>query len=269
MKRFTARLNRIVFGVDTPPGKLFDVVLLVAIVTSVVLVMADSVPSINQKYHRQLILAEWIFTIIFTIEYIVRIAIARHPRAYIFSFYGLVDFISIVPTYLTLILAGGHSLMVIRTIRLLRIFRIFKLARFMGQGKFLIAALRASREKIAVFLVGVLSMVIVMGTLMYLIEGEENGFTSIPRSIYWAIVTLTTVGYGDIAPQTFLGQTLASIVMISGYAVIAVPTGIVTAEFTRASHQKGILTKCTNCGNADNDTDAKFCKACGTRLSVS
>ena len=266
MKLFTAKLNKIIFGVDTPLGKLYDVILLASILLSVIAVMLDSVPSISVRFHSQLMIAEWIFTILFTIEYIVRLIVARRPLSYIFSFYGLIDFISIIPTYLSLFLTGGHSIATLRAVRLMRIFRIFKLGRFMGQGKFLVAALKASQEKIVVFLVGVMAMVIVMGTLMYLIEGADNGFTSIPRSIYWAIVTLTTVGYGDIAPQTFLGQALASVVMITGYAIIAVPTGIVTAELARVSREQKILRKCLSCGTADHDENAVYCKICGDKL---
>jgi len=267
MNKFRLRIHEIIFEADTPAGKAFDVALLIAILGSVTAVMLESVEVINQKYHLLLRYIEWTFTILFTMEYITRIYSTKKPIRYTTSFYGLVDLISIIPTYLSLILVGSHSLAVIRTIRLLRVFRIFKLAQFIGEGKHLMAALRASRRKIIVFIVGILALVVITGTLMYMIETDESGFTSIPASIYWAIVTLTTVGYGDIAPQTVFGQALASLVMIMGYAIIAVPTGIVTVELSRAARTSTNTHVCTECGADQHDDDAKYCKKCGAELT--
>jgi voltage-gated potassium channel len=260
------RLYVIIFGTTTPMGRLFDLVLLIAILLSVMAVMIETVPSLDAKYHTFLKWAEWFFTVIFTIEYILRIWIIDKPRRYIFSFYGIVDLIAVIPTYLSLIFVGTHTLVVIRALRLLRVFRILKLARYMGEGKQIVDALRASRAKITVFLLGLLALTVLMGTAMYLIEGGEHGFISIPKSIYWAIVTLTTVGYGDIAPTTVAGQFLASIIMILGYAIIAVPTGIVSAQM---AHQNPTLQKqhkCMDCGETIHMTDAKFCRSCGAEL---
>ncbi len=268
MNNWKDELHEIIFEADTPAGKAFDVVLLVAIILSVIAVMAESVESVNNKYGNLLGKIEWVFTILFTLEYITRIVITKHSRNYIFSFYGIIDLLSIIPTYLSLIFVGGQSLLVIRTIRLLRVFRIFKLARFIGEGRHLAMAMKASRPKIIVFLGAVMAMVIIMGTAMYLIEGGKGGFTSIPSSIYWAIVTLTTVGYGDIAPTTPLGQILASVVMIMGYGIIAVPTGILTVELSKASKTHTNTQMCQECGNEIHDDDAKFCKMCGEDLLI-
>ncbi|MCF8368676.1 MAG: ion transporter [Bacteroidales bacterium] len=262
-KKLTARklIYEIIFGTETPAGKNFDIALFVLIVLSIIAVLVDSVKPFHVKYGNYLLLAEWIFTILFTIEYFLRIYSSIAPRKYIFSFYGIIDLLAILPTYLSLLLAGTQYLLVIRMLRLLRVFRVLKLARYVGASKVLGVALRNSRHKIIVFLEVVVTMVVIMGSLMYLIEGEANGFTSIPRSIYWAIVTLTTVGYGDIAPQTILGQTLASVIMIIGYAIIAVPTGIISVEMARANHTNS--NKCTNCNASNHDDDAQFCKICG------
>lgn len=262
------KLHTIIFEADTPAGKVFDVGLLIVIVLSVIMVMLESVKSIQIHYEELFNNFEWIFTIIFTIEYVLRIWITGKPWKYIFSFYGLIDLLSIIPTFLGIFFTGTHSLLVIRTLRLLRVFRILKLARFLGEAQNLINALKASRVKIIVFIFSVLSLTVIMGTLMYLIEGGENGFTSIPRSIYWAIVTLTTVGYGDIAPQTVLGQAIASMIMILGYGIIAVPTGIVGAEVAiNSGDSKQISTQaCPDCSAEGHDTDAEYCKHCGARL---
>jgi len=268
MKKWQILIYEIIFEADTKAGKAFDIALLFAILASVIVVMLESVAFIDEKFHYELNIIEWTFTIGFSIEYIARIISSKKPLNYILSFYGLIDLLSIVPTYLSLIFVGGESLLVIRAIRLLRVFRIFKLARFIGQGRYLMAAMRASREKLIVFLGAVLAMTMVMGTLMYLIEGQENGFTSIPRSIYWAIVTMTTVGYGDISPQTAIGQFMASIVMITGYAIIAVPTGIVTVELSKAAHVSTNTQVCSNCGFEQHDDDAKYCKKCGEDLLI-
>lgn len=254
----------IIFEADTPKAKAFDVALLIAISLSVLLVMLESVKEIEAEYGDYLKIAEWVFTILFTVEYILRIILSPKPFKYITSFFGVVDLIAVIPTYLTFFFVGTHYLVVIRTIRLLRVFRILKLAKFIGASKVISSALVASRAKIFVFLFAVLNTVVILGTLMYLIEGSESGFTSIPRSIYWAIVTLTTVGYGDIAPQTILGQFLASIIMIMGYAIIAVPTGIVTAELTN-SRKEG-QKACPDCGK-DNNESNKYCIECGSYLA--
>lgn len=264
-KNWKERVHEIIFEADTFLGKLFDVILLVAIVLSVLVVMLESVKEINQNYGELLYTLEWVFTILFTIEYIIRIMVIKKHWKYIFSFYGIVDLLATIPTYLGLFIVGAHSLLVIRSIRLLRVFRIFKLARFLGEASLLVKALKASRMKIAVFIGIILTAVIILGTMMYLIEGGVNGFTSIPRSIYWAIVTLTTVGYGDIAPQTVLGQMVASAVMILGYGIIAVPTGIITSEMIR--HKPKVNTiSCQNCGQEGHDDDAEHCKYCGEIL---
>jgi voltage-gated potassium channel len=264
---FKKKLYIIIFKADTPLGKAFDVALLLAIVLSVGVVVIESVEKYSVKYKDIFLYTEWVFTFFFTLEYILRIIISPSKRKYIFSFFGIVDLLSILPAYLSLIFTGVHSLMILRSFRLLRVFRIFKLARFVGEESQLRRALSASRPKIIVFLVAVGIIVVIMGTIMYLVEGAEHGFTSIPRSIYWAIVTLTTVGYGDIAPTTVLGQTLASIIMIMGYGIIAVPTGIVTAEIAKTSSKRDIRRLCDNCQASIFDDDAQFCKYCGSELT--
>lgn len=265
LKPWQIKLHEIIFEADTKAGKWFDILLLWAILLSVAAVMLESVESINQAYGEELRIIEWSFTFLFTIEYIARILTVGKPLKYIFSFYGIIDLVSIIPTYLGLFVSGSHTLSIIRSIRLLRVFRILKLVQFISEANILIKALKASRAKIVVFLFAVLSLTFILGTVMYLIESPEAGFTSIPRSIYWAIVTLTTVGYGDIAPQTVLGQTLASLIMIIGYAIIAVPTGIVGAEIakTKPSTNTQSCPQCSLEGHAD---DAKHCKHCGSRL---
>lgn len=264
-KSFRKRLFIIIFGTDTPAGKAFDVVLLIAILLSIVVVMLESVKSLERQLGEWFRILEWVLTIAFTLEYITRIYITDHKARYILSFYGLIDLLSILPTYLSLIFTGTQYLLVIRALRLLRVFRILKLGRFVGEGEQLNRALRASRHKITVFFGSVVTLVMILGTIMYLVEGGENGFTSIPRSVYWAIVTLTTVGYGDIAPQTILGQTIASFVMILGYAIIAVPTGIVTVELGKERNRTSIK-QCPDCGVIGHDSDALFCKHCGHNL---
>ncbi len=266
---FRNRLYEIIFEADTPAGKAFDIILLIAILLSVIAVSLDSVEIIHIQYQFAFQLTEWILTILFTIEYILRIYTVKKPFRYIFSFFGIIDFLSVLPTYLSLIFAGSHYLMVIRILRLLRIFRILKLARYVGAAQTLKSALRKSSAKIIVFLEVVLVLVIIIGALMYLIEGPENGFTSIPKAIYWAIVTVTTVGYGDIAPNTVLGQSLASLLMIVGYSIIAVPTGIITAgAIQNTKNNKTIHNTqvCQNCHFDQNDDDAKYCKMCGEKL---
>ena len=266
LRSWRLRMHEIIFEADTPAGKAFDVALLAAIIMSVLAVMLESVQSIEARWGDALRLVEWVFTALFSIEYLARVLSVGRPLRYMTSFLGLVDLLAVIPTYLSVFVAGGQYLLVIRTIRLLRVFRVFKLARYLGEMKVLVFALKAARPKITVFLLAVLSLVVIMGTLMYLIEGGEHGFTSIPRSIYWAIVTLTTVGYGDIAPQTFLGQFLASIIMIMGYSIIAVPTGIVTVELGKAQQANVTTQACPACGAGGHDSDAVYCKYCGVRL---
>lgn len=261
------RLHEIIFETDTPAGKAFDVALLVAIVLSVMAAVLESVRSIRSDYGPTLLLIEWFFTVLFTIEYVLRLVCVGRPLAYARSFFGVVDLLAILPTYLSLGVAGAHSLIVIRALRLLRIFRVLKLAQFLSEAAMLRAALRASRRKILVFLGTVLTLVLVLGSLMYLIEGEKNGFSSIPTAIYWAIVTMTTVGYGDIAPQTIVGKALASAIMIIGYGIIAVPTGIVTVEMANL-YSQGVSTQvCPECASEGHAADAVYCKYCGSRLN--
>lgn len=263
---FREKLGNIIFDADTKAGKAFDIILLLAIVLSVIVVLLDSVVSFHDNLGGIFYFLEWTFTIIFTFEYILRIYTAKKPFKYIFSFYGIIDLLAILPSYLSIFLVGSHYLIVIRILRLLRVFRVLKLARFIGAADMLQSALSNSRAKIIVFLEVVLTIVIVIGSLMYLIEGPENGFNSIPKSIYWAIVTLTTVGYGDIAPNTPLGQILASMLMITGYAIIAVPTGIITTEMSKISSRKVLQKECANCRASNHDADAVYCNKCGNIL---
>lgn len=262
------KVHDIIFEADTPTGKAFDILLFIAIILSVIIVMLDSVADYHDRFGNFFYILEWMLTILFTFEYILRIITVDKPSKYIFSFYGIIDFLAILPTYLSLFLVGSHYLLIIRVLRLLRIFRVLKLGRYIGAANTLGTALKSSKEKIFVFLEVVTLLVIVVGSLMYLIEGAENGFTSIPKSIYWAIVTVTTVGYGDVAPQTVLGQALASVLMITGYAIIAVPTGIITTELGKAKNQKTHLNTqvCQNCHHGHHADDAKFCKMCGDPL---
>lgn len=261
------RIFEVIFEADTPAGKLFDVVLIGSILLSVAAVMLDSIASVRAAYGSLLNGAEWLFTILFSIEYVLRIICVRQKRNYIFSFYGIIDFLSIVPTYLSLIMPGTQFLLVIRSLRILRIFRVLKLVQYVEEANFLKQALKASSRKIFVFLFAVLTIVTIMGSLLYMVEGAENGFTSIPRSIYWAIVTLTTVGFGDIAPQTPLGQALASFIMVIGYGIIAVPTGIVTYDMTQLLKADQAAARCPQCNKAGHDADASYCKYCGTSLA--
>lgn len=275
VKRFKAKLSEIIFGVSTPAGRAFDVVLIIFIILSILMVILESVPSYHAKYGKFFYIAEWVITTFFTIEYILRVWIIDRPSRYIFSFYGIIDFLSILPSFLGIYFNKTHSLAVIRGIRLLRIFRILKLNRYTTASTILIRSLRASTTKISVFLFAVIMIVVIIGTLMYLIEGAESGFTSIPTSIYWSIVTLTTVGYGDISPITPLGQFLASVVMILGYGIIAVPTGIVTAEIANRkelSPDSKTETKefegreCPECGTRGHRKTARYCYHCGAHM---
>jgi len=265
-KNYRNNLYQIIFEADTLPGKAFDVALIFFILLSVISVVLESIPSINQLYGPLLHSMEWVITIIFTMEYIVRIWASPKPWRYIFSFYGVIDFLAIIPTYLDLIFTGAMGFAVIRGLRLLRIFRIPKITRYSREGQIIIDALHASRIKILVFLFAVATIVLILGTLMYLVEGESSGFTSIPTGIYWAIVTLTTVGFGDITPVTPLGKFIAGFVMILGYGIIAVPTSIVTYEVATSSMRSQNRKSCKECGLDQNEQDANFCKECGAKL---
>ncbi len=262
-----ARLHEIVFEADTPEGRVFDLALMFVILLSVVTVMIDSSPGSTEKYGRALRAAEWGFTAVFTVEYIVRLLSVRRPLKYALSFYGIVDLLALLPSYISLFLPTGRYLLIIRVLRLLRIFRILKLGKFLSEGAIIGQALRASRHKIFVFLSTVLTLVVLIGAVMYVVEGEAHGFTSIPVSMYWAVVTLTTVGYGDLAPQTPLGKFLASLVMIMGYGIIAVPTGIVTSELAQVARESAFNPQaCPGCGTRGHLSDGIFCRACGTPL---
>ena len=263
--RWRARLHEVIFEADTRAGRAFDVGLLVAILVSVGAVMLESVADVRREYGAVLRAVEWSLTAAFTLEYVLRLVAVDRPARYARSFFGLMDLVAIVPTYLALMVPEAHSLMVIRAVRLLRIFRILKLAQFLGEAQLLVLALRASRRKITVFLGGIVTIVMIVGTLMYVIEGEEHGFTSIPTSMYWAVVTMTTVGYGDIAPRTAVGQLLAALLMILGYGIIAVPTGIVSVELANAGRAVS-RQACPSCGGEGHDIDARHCKYCGAGL---
>jgi len=264
-------LYRIIFYTDSFWGKTFDVTLLIVIILSILAVMMESVSEISINYGNQLRTIEWAFTLLFTLEYILRILTFPKPLKYIFSFLGIIDLLAIMPTFLGIFFAGSQALIVFRSIRLIRVFRIFKLARYLSEARIIIRALKYSMPKITVFLVAVLSMVIILGAMMYLFEGNQNsGFSSIPKSVYWAIVTLTTVGYGDITPQTFMGQIISSFIMILGYGMIAVPTGIVSGEFIHAARKNPAFVEitCPGCGEKDHDPRANYCKRCGSPIKA-
>ena len=263
-----AKLHEIIYGTHTPAGKLFDIVLLVVILYSVVIVMLESVPRIDQQYHKFLNISEWIVTILFTIEYIIRIICIRKPSKYIFSFFGIIDLLSTIPKYLSFFLVGSQYLTAFRALRLLRVFRILKLVRFVGESNNLLRALRAARAKIFIFVFFVLIISVLLGTIMYLVEGPEHGFNSIPHSVYWTIVTLTTVGYGDISPETGIGQFIATFIMIIGYGIIAVPTGIVTVEYSKQKGKtgSGAVLACINCNTTGHTEDAQYCYNCGAEM---
>lgn len=272
---FKRKLHQALFETNTPVGRIFDVVLLILIILSILIVILETVPVIEQDYRRVLIGLEWMLTIVFTLEYALRIYTANFSWRYIRSFYGMVDLISVLPTYIGLFLVGTHSLSIIRALRLLRVFRIFKLTKYLSQGEMIIEALKASRTKISVFMFFILLMVCIFGSVMYIVEANaDSGFDSIPRGIYWAIVTLTTVGYGDISPATPLGQFMASLIMIAGYAVLAVPTGIVTAELTKVNKEADLEAaaeegpNCGRCGEVEHRPAARFCWRCGERMST-
>ena len=260
------RLHQVIYESNTPAGKAFDISLLVLIVASIIVVMLDSVQSYS-RYSNLFNILEWTFTIIFTIEFILRLICIQKPLKYATSFLGIIDMLAIIPSYMTIFLPGANSLLVLRALRLLRIFRIFKLSHFLTEMQFLKAAIKSNLKKISIFMLVVLSIVIILGSVMYLVEGAENGFNNIPESVYWAIVTLTTVGYGDISPVTPMGKFIASIMMFIGYGIIAVPTGIITTEMAIAERKrKHSHETCPGCGLEGHDEDARFCKRCGTKI---
>lgn len=268
--KWRSRLHEILYEADTKAGRIFNIALFFVIIASIIFVMLETVHEIDAKYHRFLDLAEWIITILFTIEYIARIITVKRPSKYIFSFYGIIDLLATIPKYLSFLFVGSQSLVALRALRLLRVFRILKLARYIGESTNLTRALRLSRAKILIFMLFMFILCIILGTIMYLVEGDQNsGFTSIPRSVYWAIVTLTTVGYGDIAPATALGQFIASFIMLMGYAIIAVPTGIVTAEMTKVRRSKVDTNtqSCPNCMAEKHKDNSTYCYQCGNILN--
>ena len=268
LKNFKHRLHEIIYEADTPSGKIFDILLLIFILSSLVLVALESINWIDEKHHEILNIAEWVITIIFSVEYILRIIAVSKPLKYILSPYGIIDFISTAPKYISLFVGGSQSLLALRALRLLRVFRILKLTRYVGESNSLLNALARSRTKILVFMFSVVVLCIIFGTIMYMVEDDSSGFTSIPRSIYWCIVTMTTVGYGDIAPITPLGQFIASIIMVLGYGIIAVPTGIVSAEFTSQAFKVDKNTQaCPHCMNTQHKDNAKYCHQCGEILN--
>lgn len=260
------KLHEVIYENHTPAGKAFDVALLVAILLSIIVVVLDSVPVLHRRYEKAFFYVEWGFTILFTIEYLLRMLSVRRPALYAMSFLGIIDLLAIIPSYLSIFFVGAQSLLVVRSLRLLRVFRIFKLTHFLTEMKFMGSALRASMKKIAVFMLVVLALVIILGSVMYLVEGPANGFTSIPESIYWAVVTLTTVGYGDISPVTPMGRLIATVAMLIGYGIIAVPTGIVTSEMMGVRRRDEHHETCPQCGREGHDKDAAFCKWCGEKL---
>ncbi|HBH05406.1 MAG TPA: ion transporter [Flavobacteriales bacterium] len=264
-KSLKKRIHNVIFYTDTAAGKLFDIVLLATILLSIVIVALESVTELKKDHESLFLGLEWFFTILFTMEYLMRIYVTEKPRKYIFSFLGIIDLLSILPTYLSILIHGSHYLMIIRTVRLFRVFRILKLTRYVSGISELREALKASSAKITVFLLFIFITVVLMGTILYLIEGPENGFSSIPLSVYWAIVTITTVGYGDISPHTPVGQIIAALMMIVGYGVIAVPTGIISSEMTK---QKSNLNreKCPECGQGIDGKKGRFCSNCGYKF---
>lgn len=259
-------VHEVIFEADTPAGKAFDVALLIAICLSIVAVSLESVPMINARYGSQLLVVEWIFTVLFTVEYLLRLISVRRPLAYARSFYGIVDLLAVLPTYLSLFFPGAQSLLVVRTLRLLRVFRVFKMARYLAEADVLGLAIRQSGRKIVLFIAMVMTIVVIMGALMYLVEGPEHGFKSIPTGVYWAIVTVTTVGYGDVSPETPVGRFFAALLMLTGYGILAVPTGIFSAELIRASRRPVSTQACLSCAAEGHDRDAVHCKYCGEHL---
>lgn len=259
-------LNTVIFGTHTPAGKRFDIVLIVFILLSVVVLMLESVASVSSQYDRHLRTAEWFFTIIFTLEYAVRIYCSSNPRVYVRSFYGVVDLVSVLPSYISLIVPGANFLLIVRLLRVLRVFRVFKLVRYLSEANVLVRSMMMAKRKIFIFFMSVLVLATIFGSLMFIVEGPDNGFSSIPKSIYWTIVTITTVGYGDIVPQTVFGQVISAIAMLTGYSIIAVPTGILTAELAHEMQRDRLHRHCLQCDKTGHDMDAKFCRHCGGEL---
>ena len=266
-KSWREKIHSNVYESSTPAGKAFDVTLLILIFTSILVVMLDSVESLHYRYGNFFLKLEWTYTILFTIEFILRLICIKKPFRFIFSFFGIIDILSIIPTYLALFYAGAQTLLVVRALRLLRVFRIFKLRHYVNEMQFLLQAIKGSIRKISIFMMMVFTTVVVLGSVMYLVERGENGFSSIPDSIYWAIVTITTVGYGDISPVTPLGKFVASVIMLMGYGIIAVPTGIITTEMALAARNKNHSAEaCPNCGREGHEEDAVYCKYCSAKL---
>ncbi|MCL1124339.1 ion transporter [Shewanella surugensis] len=259
-------LRRIIFGTDTPQGRYFDICLIICIILSVALVFLDTIVSIHSAYGGMILQLEWFFTVLFTVEYIIRLYCSTNRWQYAKSFYGVVDFLSILPSYLILFFPGANFSMVIRILRLFRVFRVLKLLRYLSEGNVLLQALTQSSRKVIMFFFSVSLIVVVLGSVMYAVEGPYNGFTSIPKSIYWTIVTITTVGYGDITPVTELGQGIAALTMLIGYSIIAIPTGIITAEISQEMRRNRDLRRCSNCLKLGHETDAGFCNQCGNEL---
>lgn len=257
---------RLIFHHEAKPERNFDLLLILAILASIAVVMVDSVASIKIRWHEILFIAEWAFTILFTVEYLLRLWVVRRPWRYATSFFGVIDLLAILPTYLSLLLVGSNYLMVIRVLRLLRVFRVLKMVQYSSEAGVLIGSLARSGRKIFVFICAVITIVIIFGSLMYVIEGPENGFTSIPTSMYWAVVTMATVGFGDIAPHTALGRLITSILILIGYSIIAVPTGIYTAELANTLRPKRRSASCVQCALPDHEIDAGHCRRCGHRL---
>lgn len=266
-KTWRARLHEVIFESNTTAGKVFDIFLLISIIASIAIVMLDSISYLHVRYEKEFYILEWAFTILFTIEYFLRLICIKKPLRYVFSFLGLVDLLSILPMYLSIFLAGAQSLLVFRALRLLRIFRIFRLSHFLSEMSFLREAVKSAAKKISIFMLVVIAIVIILGSVMYIVETDQSGFTSIPQSIYWAIVTITTVGYGDMTPESTAGKLIASLIMLIGYCIIAVPTGIITTEIalTSRSQKKG-SEACPGCGKEGHDENAVYCKFCGEKL---
>ena len=264
--QFKHRLRVIIFGTDTPAGRYFDLALILCIVLSVALVFVDTVDSVHQRYGDVIRVFEWVFTVVFTIEYVLRLYCSTQPLHYARSFYGVVDLLSILPSYLALVFPGANFTLVIRILRLFRIFRVLKLLRYLSEGNLLLRAMMQSGRKVFIFFFSVSLIIMVLGAIMYVVEGPNNGFTSIPKSIYWTIVTITTVGYGDITPQTDLGQAIAALTMLLGYSIIAIPTGILTSEMSQEISRNRDLRRCSNCLKMGHDKEAQFCSHCGSEL---
>lgn len=264
--RWRPILYEVIFKADTSAGKWFDIALIICILLSVITVMADSVRSIHERYGGALYVVEWFFTILFSVEYVLRLICVGRARRYAVSFFGVVDLLAVLPTYISVLFVSSRYLAVVRVLRVMRIFRVLKLGHHTKEANLLKGALYASRRKILVFLFAVLTLVVIIGSVIYVIEGEQHGFTSIPQSVYWAVVTMTTVGYGDISPETASGKFLAAVVMILGYSIIAVPTGIVTVQVSQAYKAKGSSRGCQQCGRQGHDGDAEYCKFCGAKL---